>query len=547
MNLRTASVPFSAIPNQSLLFSQYQKDPLSLSKYYPSAVAHPSDVAERIPDVLTHFSVDRADLCDALDEMNRDAGSGEMALDNIHLLREPDTVAVVTGQQAGLFTGPLYTIYKALSAIKMAECLSRSGRKVVPIFWIATEDHDFEEVSTTTVRGKDGKLEEFAYRPTELATNVSVGDIGIGASISDTIEKLMASLPSTEFSTELERLLRNSYADGEQFGRAFAGLLAALFRDHGLILIDPLHAGIKKLAAPIYFEAIERSASMVESLVLRGRDLISDGFHAQVLVEDDYFPLFWHTDAGERTALKHAGNGVYRSKADRREFTLAELAETARMEPSRFSPGVMLRPVVQDYLLPAVCYFGGGAEIAYFAQNSEVYRILERPVTPILHRQSFTVVETKQARTMEKYGLEFEDLFAGREEIRRRIVDEHLSPETAGLFEEVEERINAELNRLDNELSQVDLTLANNLVTRQRKILYHIAALRQKAYDAQMRRDDTLDRRIDAIFESLLPKGQLQERTLNIATFLNNYGPYFVQWMYAAIDLEDPSHRIVYL
>lgn len=547
INLRTANLPFSAIPHQSLLFTQYQNDPLSLTKYYPYAVAKPMDVASRIPDVLSNYTVNRAELCDALEQINRAAGSGERSLGNIHLLREPDTVAVVTGQQAGLFTGPLYTIYKALSAIKMAECLSKNGQKAVPVFWIATEDHDFKEVSTATVRGREGKLDEFAYRATESAATVPVGDIGIDDSISDVIDKLITSLPPTEFSVELKRLLTESYLDGEFFGKAFARLLAALFRDHGLILIDPLHAGVKKLAGPIYVKAIERSEAIVVRLVERSRELISDGFHAQVLVEDDYFPLFWHTDSGERTALRNAGNGVYRSKADRREFTLAELGEIAGNEPSRFSPGVMLRPVVQDYLLPTICYFGGGAEVAYFAQNSEVYRILERPATTILHRQSFTIVEAKHGRTMEKFGLEFADLFNGRDDIRRRIVDEYLSPETPALFADVEERINTELNRLNRELSQVDPTLAENLATRRRKIIYHIAALRNKAYDAHVLRDETLSRQLDSMFDSLLPNGHLQERTLNIATFFNNYGPYFIEWMYAATDINERSHQIVYL
>ena len=541
------SQPFDSVPHQSVLFTQYLNDPLSLEHFYPSAVAKPLDVAERIPDVLSHYTIDRGCLCDALDEFNRDTGSGERTFDNINLLREPETVAVVTGQQAGLFTGPLYTIYKALSAVKMAECLSKTGRKAVPVFWIATEDHDFDEVSKASVRGKDCRIDDFSYRPVGLVSDVPVGDISVDDSISETIKRMMADLPSTEFSADLEGSLRDAYAPGEQFGLAFAKLLATLFSGCGLILIDPMRPKIKELAAPIYIEAIKHAETIVAGLTERSRELVDAGFHAQVLAEDDYFPLFWHTDAGKRTALRRSSNGRFRSKADRREFSLAELAGIAAGEPERFSPGVMLRPVVQDFLLPTVCYLGGGAEIAYFAQNSEVYRVLQRPVTPILHRQSFTVIERKFVKTMEQYGLNFADLFAGRAEIRKRIVDEHLSPDTPRLFADVEERFNTELNRLDRELSQIDSTLADNLATRRRKILYHISALREKAYNAHIRRDEMLERRIDAMFDTLLPNGGLQERTLNIATFLNSYGSYFVEWMLAAVDLDDHGHRVVYL
>jgi uncharacterized protein YllA (UPF0747 family) len=208
---------------------------------------------------------------------------------------------------------------------------------------------------------------------------------------------------------------------------------------------------------------------------------------------------------------------------------------------------VLVRAAVQDYLLPTVCYFGGGAEVAYFAQNSEVYRILERPVTTILHRQSFSVIESKHRRTLDSYGLRFTDLFSGVNKLLPTIVDKHLDRGTARTFAEVEEVINTQLNRLDRELSAIDRTLAENLATRRRKIIYHIGALRNKLRKVELGRDETANRRVDALFMAVLPKGGLQERTLNVTYFMNQYGPHFVDWMYNAADLDDRSHRVVYL
>ncbi len=547
IKLRVESLPFSAIPGQSSLFTQYQQDPLSLRTYYPNAVGSHMQIADRIPEVLECYKTDRGLLCDALDSTNRAYDAPEEVIENINLLREQRTVAVVTGQQAGLFSGPIYTIYKALSAIRMAECLNARGFKTIPVFWAATEDHDFEEVSEAFAIDGDGKLLRSRFHTEETSGGLPVGAVRIDRSIDETIEVMFRGLPKTDFSGELREQLTECWSENAGFGAAFGKFLVKLLGRYGLVVIDPLHEGIERLAAPVYVDAIRKSEEIVSSLTERSRDLERNGYHAQVLVTEDYFPLFWHSDDGKRQALRKAGDDSFKVAGAKREFTRDELAEIAASEPGRFSPGVMLRPVVQDHLLPTVCYFGGGAEIAYFAQNSEVYRVLERPVTPILHRQSFTVVEAKHARTLEKYGLSFEDLFNGLETVLPKVIEEHIDPNMAKVFAEAEEKINTEINRLDQHLARLDRTVAESLATRRRKILFHIAALRKKAYFARIRKDETINRQIESAFTAVLPRMQLQERTLNVGTFLNRYGMYFIDWLYNALDLDDKEHRIIYL
>jgi len=543
--LQVSSLPFFEIPHQSRLFVEYQRDPASLREFYPNAAASPLQVRSFVPDVLANYTTDRQELCDALTEINSNIGAGEKTFEAIELLRDPDTVAVVTGQQTGLFTGPLYTIYKALSAIKLAEKLDQEGTKAVAVFWAATEDHDFDEVSETFLIGKSGEVIRSKYMPEEYVKNIPVGCVVIDGGIDDIIEQIFAELPNTEFSAEIEELLRTSWSQGTLFGNAFEKTLASILGKFGMIFIDPLNERIKRLSSPVYIDALARSGEIVSSVIKRSRELENKGYHAQVLVEEGHMPLFWLDDAGRRTALRKVGEGVYRAKGDKREFTLAELEKIAADQPERFSPGVMLRPVVQDYLLPTVCYFGGAAEIAYFAQNSEVYRILGRPVTPILHRQSFTVVEPKYRRMLDKLGLEFLQLFDGLEKTRLRLAAEDISPETATLFASVEETINTELNRLDQSLSQIDTTLAENLAKRRRKMIYHIAALRKKTLLALARNDETAGRQLENVFAALLPNEQLQERSLNVISFINKFGLNFIDWIYDAIDLEDKGHRIV--
>ena len=547
VKLQVSSLPFSEIPHQSRLFIEYQRDPVLLKRFYPNTVTSFDQISKFIPEVLTNYKADRDVLCDALTEINIKFGAGEKTLRNIEILRSPDAVAVVTGQQAGLFSGPLYTIYKALSAIRAAECLRGQGFKAVPVFWVATEDHDFEEVSKTFVIGRKGELVESQTEPSHCHENLPVGYIKLDETIKQGIRELIDSLMPTEFTDELRTLLEDCWKPDEYFGDAFGKLLTRLVGKRGLIILCPLNEKLKRLAAPIYVGAIKRSAEIVDALRKRSDELVADGYAAQVLVAEDYFPLFWQGADDTRNALKKTEKGTFRKKDGSREFTLDELAEIADREPVRFSPSVVLRSVVQDYILPTVCYFGGAAEIAYFAQSGEVYRILDRPVTPILHRQSFTFVESKNARTLAKYDLELTDLFEGFDNLLPQIVEEYLNADSASIFADVEEKINAQLNRLDQDLSRIDATLAENLAKRRRKIIYHIGAMRHKFHNVQVRKDEVIRQQIEAMFTALLPHKHLQERSLNITYFLNRYGFNFVDWIDSAIDLDDRGHRLVYL
>ncbi|MBK7934636.1 MAG: bacillithiol biosynthesis cysteine-adding enzyme BshC [Acidobacteria bacterium] len=545
--MRISSVPFSAIPEQSRLFLDYQSDPASLRKFYPNAVSSVPDLTGFAPTVLANYTIDRTSVCDALVEINTACGASAAAMANIERLREESTVAVLTGQQTGLFTGPLYTIYKALSAVKLAERLSAEGVSAVSLFWAATEDHDFDEVANTSVVARDGSVSTVNYDASDRVEDSPVGSTLLDATITEAIRDLTDSLPRTDLSGYVEQLLSAAWEPGRKFGAAFLVQMAEIFRPFGLVFVDPQNIRLKRLSASICVEAIASSDEIYKNVTARSNELVSLGYHSQVVVGDDYFPLFWQTDQGVRSAIRRTGDGDYRSKADKREFTTPEMLEIAASEPERFSPGVMLRPVVQDYLFPTICYFGGGAEIAYFGQNSAVYETLGRPVTPVLHRQSFTVIEPRHERILNDLDLDFTDLFAGIDSLLPSLIEKHISPDTAKLFADVEERLNTELDRLDQSLTALDVTLAANLAKRRRKMIYHIDALRKKAYRAELRKSEMINGRIAAAFSSIYPNGHLQERSINIVTYLNKYGPNFVDWLYDSIDLDDRGHRLIHL
>ncbi len=534
---------FNDIPNQSPLFLDFQANSPKISKYYPQKQTSLKDFTEK---VLTNYKVSRTELCDVLTETNKSYGVGSKTLQNIELLREKDCVAIVTGQQAGLFSGALYTIYKAFSAIDLAADLRRQHIKAVPVFWIAEEDHDFAEVKKTFVLDKSGNLVEFENTPENYGENIPVGLVELDETIEKTISELFEMLPQTEFSDEVKGLLTETYKSGETFSSAFTKFLAHIFSDYGLIFLSPLNKKLKELCAPIFVETVEKAQEIVSELLARTEQLESADYHAQVLVSEDSFPFFYQNK--ERLPLRrNLKNGEINVSKSKITFDKLQLLEIARNSPHQLSPNALLRPVVQDYLLPTLVYFGGAAEIAYFAQNSVIYETLDRPVTPIRHRASFTVIESKHAKTLERYDLNFLDLFAGREDIIAKVVEKFLSADTAKVFAEVEEIINNQLDRLDKNLVGQEPTLAANLENRKKKISWHINAIRKKYHLAEIRKDEFVKKRIDNLFTSLLPHNALQERTLNLVTFLNLYGKYFVDWIYDEIKTDEKGHQVLEL
>ncbi|HEX7722700.1 MAG TPA: bacillithiol biosynthesis cysteine-adding enzyme BshC [Pyrinomonadaceae bacterium] len=545
--LRVETVPFDQIPQQSKLFLDYLRDPVALRKFYPEAVKHHYDLPNRVERVLANHKTDRQVLCGALERMNRAWGAGEETLKHIQRLRESDCIAVVSGQQAGFFGGPLYTIYKALSAVKLADCLTQRGVKAVPVFWIASEDHDFDEVATAQFINRDCALADTAISKEIHPEGLPVGRVTLDESITSTVETLLRSLPQSEFIDELRSLLSDSYQPRRTFSDAFARTMAYLTGARGLILLDPLDPDLKKLAAPLYSEAARRAPELAKAIVDRSRELEAAGYHAQVTPSENSFPLFLHDEHGARQALTRNDAGKYHARKQNDAYTAAELADWAQREPDRFSPNVTLRAVVQDYLLPTIAYYGGSAEIAYFAQTAEVYRILDRPATPILPRTSLTFVEKHTWRSLERYGVRFQDFFEGADLVAARVVTNYLGKETATAFEHTTETFSKELDDLQEQLRRVDPTLADALDKGRRKINYQIDGLRTRFNRAQVARDEAVHRQLAHAFDLLYPQKTLQERKVGVVSFMARHGHYFVDWVFDAIDLATKEHEVVYL
>src|SRR6266436_1755423 len=377
-------LPLRQLPHQPKLFLEYLDHFEKVKSFY----AHPPAMAAvtRVALKLEYPEDRRVEVASILRRQNIALGAGAETLSNLDHL-EKGAVAVVSGQQVGLFSGPAYAIYKALTAVQIAEELTRGGISAVPVFWMATEDHDLDEVRYATWFDQ-GKLRRFELPVVE--TGRPVGGISIGAEVEPFVREA-AELLSSQGSDLLAQYLTESYQPEETYGSAFAKLFTRLFAQQGLILMDPLDPGLHRVATPLYQHALAERDAVNDKLLQRGKDLDRAGFDAQVKVTSRSTLLFYLGD-GVRQVIA-ASNGKFH--AGDKSWPRDELIHLTHAEPGKFSPNALFRPVVQDYLLPTAACVGGPAEISYFAQSEVVYRHLLGRMPVMLPRAGFTLVDAK--------------------------------------------------------------------------------------------------------------------------------------------------------
>src|ERR1700719_4808472 len=356
------------LPHQSKLFLEYLNNFSKVQAFYAHAPKMSSVTA--VVRELDFPKERRNAVTTPLRAQNNAFGAGPAVFANLDRL-EKGAVAVVSGQQVGLFSGPAYSFYKALSAVQIANELTHSGIEAVPVFWMATEDHDVDEVRHVSWF-QDGQLKRFELAPpVEKDAGRPVGKILLGSQIDEQVHEA-AELLVKQGSVLLAQFLKESYSRGETYGSAFAKLFARLFSQQGLILLDPLDPALHRIAAPVYRQAIEDRDALNEKLLRRGKEVEAAGSSAQVKVTSKGTLLFYmgcecgdkpQANDGVRKAIAAAGHGKF--QAGEKQWASAELLKAIESTPEDFSPSALLRAVVQDYLLPTVGYIGGAAEIAY--------------------------------------------------------------------------------------------------------------------------------------------------------------------------------------
>jgi bacillithiol biosynthesis cysteine-adding enzyme BshC len=528
-------IPFSAIPHTTKLFSDYLSYAPDLRKFFPN----PPDGGQvaSLAKVVPHGTRIHAQVADALEKQNRGWGASEQTLRNIQRLRD-GAHAVVTGQQVGLFGGPLYSLLKAASVLALATQVESSGVACVPIFWMATEDHDLAEINQALLLGNDFQLMPFTAAADGKADS-PVANVRLAAGTN----ALVASAAELLGDSAAAEFLRESYREGETFSGAYAKLYTRLFAEHGLVLLDPSDAELHRIAKPLFLEAIERAGELDDALLARNREITKAGYHEQVKVTAESTPLFALVD-GARVPV-HRANGGFAIRKER--ITLEELKRRIEEHPENFNANVLLRPVLQDYLLPTLAYIGGAAEIAYFAQVGVVFEKLLGRITPILPRMSATLLEPRIERLLTKYGLTLTDLFHGERQLRDELAARSLPAELKLDFERGRLAVEEAMQRINESLQKLDSTLVEAARRSANKMRYQVGRLEKRAAQAELRKDEILTRHAAQIENALYPRRTLQEREISGIYFYAKYGAGLIEQLVQAAQARCPEHKIVRL
>ncbi len=540
--MKSECLPFSQIPHTTKLFADYLSSHSKVAHFYPRSAQFKSWLHEEAAKVR-YDAARREQVVAVLERQNRSWGASHKTFENLGRLRA-GAAAVVTGQQVGLFGGPLFSILKALTVLRLSDEATKAGVDCVPVFWLATEDHDVAEVNHVSLPGADGLLRKVSVVPHGVA-GAPVGSLVFGGEIQPVVNEAAELLGDAE----VLETLRQAYRPGETFGSAFARLFAGIFAEWGVILLDAADPELHRIARPIYRAASERAEELDSALLSRGKALEAAGYHQQVKVTPSSTLLF-SMESGSRVVVHRRSNG----HAEGGDFLIgkeavsqAALLRRIDEAPQGFSANVLLRPVIQDYLLPTLAYAGGAAEVAYFAQAAVIYEALLGRVTPVVPRFSATLLEPKAQSLLDQYHLQLTGLFHGPEALRQQLAQRTLPGDLQAAFLKAETSLETSLAEVQGALARLDSTLVGSATISGSKMRYQLSKLRARAARAELQRSEIIGRHANFLINALYPNGVLQEREIGGVYFLAHRGPHLLREVYETIQPDCLDHQLISL
>jgi bacillithiol synthase len=508
------SIPFRRLPHQPKLFIRFVDDYPSVSNFYPHEPT--LEAVKQTAKSLEYPAERRQAVAAILRDINESLGAGQATRENLQRL-DRGAVAVVSGQQVGLFGGPSYAFYKALSAIRVAEELTAAGMEAVPVFWMATEDHDVDEVRHVSWF-KAGKLTRFELPP-HCTGAAPVGLVKLGAGVEEFTRKASELLAGVG-GAEVAKFLQESYRANETYGSAFGKLFARVFAEQGLILLDPLDPRLHEVAAPVYRKALGDRDALSDKLLQRGKELEAAGFEPQVKVTANSTLLFHMQDSTRQPIVFSQGS----FKSGDVTWTREEVLDLAEKTPEKLSPNALLRPVVQDYLLPTVAFSAGPAEISYLAQSVVAYQHILWRMPVIFPRAAFTILDAKGDKLLQKYHLCIENIWAGPQELRKQMEGVSLPSQLAEDFDQKKALIESTLTQLGEDIRKLDTTLAGAVATAKEKMTFQLEKLREKTGRALDERAGLIAEHVEFLENLVYPNRALQSRELCFLPFLAQWG-----------------------
>ncbi len=524
------------------LVTDYLNNFEAVAEFYNGDYRSPDNFLTRA-SAIKERDLPLAQLVPLLKKQNQEFGCGLQTLEKIDWLLERRACAVVTGQQTGLFGGPLFTVYKALTAIKLAERLNRTCEGChVPVFWLASDDHDFRETNHVQILDKSNQPAVLTYESHPAETKLPLSAIEIGDEIRNLIQQLADMTHPSDFKQDVLAQLADAYAPGVTFPVAFGKWLMALLRPFGIIMIDASDSRIKALGKALFAKEISEGSPSSQAAVRASEVLLKQGYHNQVHLSGDFLNLFYA--APERESIARKGN-TFVIKNSNESLTQSELLQRLQDTPEAFSPNVLLRPLYQDALLPTVAYVAGPSEGAYYAQMKGIYREFDMPMPIIFPRKSLTLLEGKIEKVLEKYNLQVADFWGDVEVLVTKIARANLPEDLESRIQNAALCVTENIHALEQVVADFDPTLADFVKNSSGRILGQIEGIEKKILQAYKKRDDVLRQQLYKASHSLYPRNQPQERQLNIVPYLFRHGFGFIDQLYEGMDISSFDHQII--
>lgn len=537
------NIPFEKIPGQGALYYDYLAQDPRLERFYSGHHRNLDDIIRLANKLTEKNDFQRKFLSAVLRETNSEYGLTPEVEANLRLLEREDTLTVITGQQAGICTGPLYTLLKAISTIKISEYLGKTlDRPVIPMFWLETSDHDLTAVNHIYFPGSQGP-QKFTYGADVNPRQLPVGGMKFRKDFDRFSKSIKEILPDNDFYDAVSRLMDETYHYGETFGRAFGKMLTHLLGRWGLIIIDSENVELKKLASPVITMKLLEKGRMNQLMQEQSEELERESYNRQIKIRSELLNVFILKD-NNRIPLTLLGE-MLSDDGTRVALEDDELLKIASKHPERFSPKVAFRPIVQDFLFPTVAYVGGPSELAYFAQLKKVYQFFEIEMPIIWPRASATLIDAKIQRHMQRTGIAPEDIFRNSEEVLREILERSSPYEHDEIFAEAKVRFDQFIGWLEKKLAATELPVNEQLKTSSRKMKYQLEQIQHQTFNRMKSRNNSLVNSWKRIQIQLFPRSRLQEKTYNIIYFLSRYGFWLMDYLMENLDITTDDHQLL--
>lgn len=537
---------FGELPHQTRLFVDYVADFKAVEKFYAVNYRNDGELRAHFEKVLAKFGDKRKRLVQILrnqgDKLNK-SSAYQAALEALSM---DNALAVVTGQQVGIFTGPLYTLYKTIGTFNLSRYLKERFPEFefVPIFWLEGDDHDLDEANHIHIFDSNLEVVRIDGISTDpgLENLLPMSEVKIDETFKGVVGQLEAILRESDFKQSLIKTLSEFYSTGESLTSAFSKTITHILQNIPLLTFDPTDVEAKRLFRSIFDRELFTFPRTSEE-VIKSSAQLEENYHVQV--KPRVLNLFY-LDDGRRRAIEPIGN-AFSLRGTKRKLMREQLRTLVETNPELFSPNVVLRPICQDYILPTAAYVGGPSEIAYFAQLKGVYQLFEVEMPPIFPRPSATIVEHGVQKIMERYQLGFLDAFAEFDELVKKALRAVSAEDIPGEFNKTSEEVARAVHWLDPLTTRIDPTLKGAVDSTVSRMLYHLQHLQEKTVAAYRRKNDQVLQQAKKFQQFIYPNRDLQERIVNFSYFYNKYGDNFIHKLVEELPPYALSHKIIFI